>query len=277
MQRQPEGAVRWRVPDSPRSKEAPAANPGASFRFEAGAGSQIRGRHPLVPWCYPLSKTDKPKRAQWSVMDFDALVRRRRMVRNYLDRPVARDVIERIVERARKGPSAGFSQGLYFVVVTDEATRRELAQLAGEDDYVKDGMTPWISRAPVHVVVCVSEEDYHARYREPDKLADDGTEIEWPVPYWWIDAGATLMLLLLAAVDEGLGAGFFGVHRLEGITDLLGIPANVRADRSGNDGLRGRNPTPGLSLARPQTHNRNDPLGTLVIEFGTRQIFRSEG
>ena len=43
----------------------------------------------------------------------------------------------------------------------------------------------------------------------PDKL-DDGQEIDWPVPYWFVDAGAALMLLLLAAIDEGLGAGRVG-------------------------------------------------------------------
>jgi nitroreductase len=73
----------------------------------------------------------------------------------------------------------------------------------------------------------VSEADYHARYSESDKLATDGREIEWPIPYWWVDIGASLMLLLLAAVDEGLAAGFFGVHRLEGLRDLLGVPEEV--------------------------------------------------
>ena len=44
----------------------------------------------------------------------------------------------------------------------------------------------------------------------PDKL-DDGEEIEWPVPYWFVDAGAALMMLLLASLDEGLAAGVSGV------------------------------------------------------------------
>jgi nitroreductase len=71
----------------------------------------------------------------------------------------------------------------------------------------------------------VSEEAYHRRYREPDKLTEEGAEIEWPVPYWWVDAGAALMLILLAAVDEGLAAGFVGVHALPGLQELLAIPS----------------------------------------------------
>ena len=148
------------------------------------------------------------------------------MVRSYADEPVDRAVIERIVATGMKGPSAGFAQGLYTVVVTESATRRAIADLADEDRYAELGLPRWISGAPVHIVVCDSEADYHARYNEPDKL-EDGEEIEWPVPYWHIDAGAMMMLLLLSAVDEGLGAGFFGVRRLLGLKELLGIPEHV--------------------------------------------------
>ena len=160
-------------------------------------------------------------------MDFADVLRRRRAVRNYLPEPVPHETIERIVERARRVPSGGFSQGLRLVVVTEESTRLALAELAGEAEYVARGFEPWISRAPVHVVVCTREEDYHDRYREPDKLRDDGTEIAWPVPYWWVDAGAAMMLLLLAAVDEGLGAGMFGVLDWAPVKELLGVPADV--------------------------------------------------
>ncbi|MGH2730193.1 MAG: nitroreductase family protein [Actinomycetota bacterium] len=161
-------------------------------------------------------------------MELTEVIKRRRMARNYLDKPVAMDTLERIVATGRRGPSAGFTQGVYFVVVTEADTRAAIAKLADEDHYVaEEGLPPWISSAPAHVVVCVSEADYHARYLEPDKINDDGSEIDWPIPYWWVDGGAALMLLLLAVVDEGLAAGFFGVHRLGGLQELLGIPEDV--------------------------------------------------
>ena len=69
--------------------------------------------------------------------------------------------------------------------------------------------------------------DYHDRYREADKLTGDGEEIEWPVPYWYVDAGAAVMLIWLAAIDEGLAAGIFGVHAWSDVRDLLGIPDDV--------------------------------------------------
>ena len=160
-------------------------------------------------------------------MEFAEVVRRRKMIRNYLDEPVDPDALERILDAARRAPSAGHSQGQYLVVVTDPGTRKTIAELSDEARYVASGMSPWMSTAPVHVVVCARENDYHDRYREADKLTDEGGEIDWPVPYWWADAGATLMLLLLAAVNEGLGAGLFGSHRLEGLKELLGIPDDV--------------------------------------------------
>jgi nitroreductase len=160
-------------------------------------------------------------------VEFKDVVAKRRMVRNYSSEPVDPAAVRRIVEAARRGPSAGFTQGQYFIVLTDESTRRALAEVANEAEYVAKGMDPWISSAPVHIAVCTSEADYRTRYSEPDKLAPDGSQHGWPVPYWWIDAGAALMLLLLAAVDEGLAAGFFGVHRLEGLSAALGVPDDV--------------------------------------------------
>jgi nitroreductase len=149
------------------------------------------------------------------------------MVRNYGPDPVPAEAIDRIINAARKAPSAGFSQGVSFIVVTNEGTRRQIGDLAGESGYVAAGFDPWISRAPTHIVVAVSELAYHERYQEADKLQPDGSEIEWPIPYWWVDAGAALMLVLLAAVNEGLAAGFLGVHSTPGLRELLEIPAAV--------------------------------------------------
>ena len=180
------------------------------------------------------------------------LVKRRRIVRNYTDEPVDGAVVDRILDAARRGPSAGFSQGVSFVVVTSESGRSTIADLADEPAYVEAGFDPWISKAPVHVVVCVSEEVYRSRYREPDKSAD-GSEQDWPVPYWWVDAGAALMLVLLAAVAEGLAAGFLGSHALDRLAETLGIPSEVRPigivtlghpapDRRSGSLARGRKP-----------------------------------
>ena len=159
---------------------------------------------------------------------FGALLAQRRMVRDYLPDAIPRETIERIVSVIRRAPSAGFSQGHRLVVVTDADTRRELARLAGEDEYVAMGMKPWLSTAPVHVFVGVREESYHERYRQADKLRD-GEEIGWPAPYWYVDAGALFMLLQLAALDEGLAAGVYGVLPAQApvVKELLGVPEDI--------------------------------------------------
>jgi FMN reductase [NAD(P)H] len=159
---------------------------------------------------------------------FRELLRKRRMVRHYLPDAIPREKVERIVAVVRRAPSGGFSQGHRLVVVTEEATRTELARLAGEDEYVALGMEPWISVAPVHVVVGTREESYHERYRQPDKLRE-GEEIGWPAPYWYVDAGAAFMLLQLAALDEGLASGVFGVlpEQVPALKALVGLPGDV--------------------------------------------------
>ena len=160
-------------------------------------------------------------------MDFYDVVRKRRMVRNYdPDRPVGREVLERIAAAAQKAPSAGFSQGQRLVIVLDPERRRRIAELCDEPEYVAAGFDPWISRAPALFIPCVSEEIYHARYREPDKLNPEGTEIDWPVPYWYVDVGCTVMLILLAAVSEGLAAGFLGTHRMADLASELRLPSD---------------------------------------------------
>lgn len=159
-------------------------------------------------------------------MDFEDVIRMRRMVRNYRPDPVPGEILDRIVDAGLRAPSAGNSQGLGFVIVTEPDTRMTIASLADEDEYLSRGFDPWISRAPAHIVITVSEQRYRDRYREPDKLGPDGQEVDWPVPYWWVDAGAAMMGLLLAAVNEGLGAGFLGVHSLPDLGALLHIPSH---------------------------------------------------
>lgn len=177
-------------------------------RHEAGIG------HPVM----------RRKAGTFSPMDFSEVLARRRMVRNYSDQSVDADVLDEVARAALRAPSAGNSQALGVVVVTDPAVRQAIADIAGEKEYVDAGFDPWISKAPAHVVISVSEDVYHRRYREPDKLTDDG-EINWPVPFWWVDAGAAMMAVLLAAVDKGLGAGFLGVHSLPDLAALLGLPS----------------------------------------------------
>ena len=182
-------------------------------------------------------------------MEFRETIRRRRMVRNYQSLPVSAQAVERIVTAGLSAPSAGNSQGQSLVVVTDAPVRARIARLAGEHRYSGRGFDPWISGAPVHIVVCVSADAYRRRYREPDK----GATGAWPVPYWWVDGGATLMAVLLASVDEGLAAGFLGAHSIPGLSRLLGIPEDTAplgvvtigrpaADRPSGSLARGRRP-----------------------------------
>ena len=155
-------------------------------------------------------------------MEFTDVVMKRRAVRRFEDGGVDREVIERIARLAQRTPSAGFSQGQRLVVVTEPVRRREVARICGEEEYEPD-FGPWISECAAQFVPCVSEAIYHRRYQEPDKVEEDGSEIEWPVPFWWVDIGATMQNIMLAAVNEGLGCGFVGPE-IEPLRAYLGIP-----------------------------------------------------
>ena len=155
-------------------------------------------------------------------MEFRDVVMRRRAVRRFEEGGVGRATIDEIARLAQRTPSAGFSQGQRLVVVVDRDLRRAVARAAGEDEY--DDFGPWISECAAQFIPCVSAEIYHRRYQEADKVQDDGSEIDWPVPYWYVDVGATMMVVMLAAVDGGLASGFAGAFDPDAIRLLLGIP-----------------------------------------------------
>lgn len=160
-------------------------------------------------------------------MEFQETVLKRRMVRNFSERPVDLEIIERIVDLTRHAPSAGFTQGQSFVIVTKSDLKKSIAVTCEEEEYVKSGFDAFISKAPILLIPCTSELAYHKRYQENDKVDDTGSEIEWPVPYWFMDIGCSVMIALLAAIDEGLVCAFAGSKDLKTLRSLLNIPAEV--------------------------------------------------
>ena len=163
-------------------------------------------------------------------MEFGEVVRRRRMVRDYDPaRPVPPEVVERLLEHAIRAPSAGFSQGWAFLVLSEDEDRERFWSVTTSAD-ATDGWLTRMRRAPLLVVVLSSKDAYLDRYAEPDKGWADRAEARWPVPYWDVDAGMAALLILLTAVDEGLGACFFGVpaERVDALREAFGVPASHR-------------------------------------------------
>lgn len=158
-------------------------------------------------------------------MELGEAVRRRRMVRNFEDRPVPAGALRRILDHARRAPSAGHTQGSAFLVLEGPEQVGRFWDCTFPAGRRSGFRWPGLFRAPVIVVPCASKEAYLDRYAEPDKGWTDRDEARWPVPYWDIDCGMATMAMLLTAVDEGLGALFFGIF--EGLGELraeFGIP-----------------------------------------------------
>jgi nitroreductase len=147
-------------------------------------------------------------------MEFAELLRQRRMVRHYLDQRVEPAVIDRIIAAGLRAPSAGYSQGYALLSLTTAADRELFwtvtetpQETASWPPDVRDG----VMRAPAIVIALSSKRIYLERYAERDKGWTDRDESRWPVPYWHVDTGMVALLMLLQAVDEGLGALFIGM------------------------------------------------------------------
>jgi nitroreductase len=196
-------------------------------------------------------------------MDFSTVVRRRRMVRAFRPDAIAAPVLGRVLHPATRSPSAGHTQGVSLVVLEHERV----------GDYWDATLPParrvgfsWpgLLAAPVLVVVAVDPLAYVERYAETDKTASGlGAAADaWPQPMWFVDAGMAVHAVLLAAVDEGLGACFFGVFEHEAaVRALVGAPAGVRI--AGTVALGFADPTRDRPSSSAGRSRRSD-----VVRFG---------
>jgi nitroreductase len=165
-------------------------------------------------------------------MEFQDVVRKRRMVRRFTGAPVPETSLSRILDNATRAPSAGFSQGWSFLVLDrPEDVQRYWSIFLGDAEWEADGWLKGMMTAPVLVLPCSSKAAYLSRYAESDKgwtdLSPEAVEARWPMPFWHMDTAMAVMLMLQTVVDEGLGACYFGIpprHDAE-VRDAFGIPA----------------------------------------------------
>lgn len=164
-------------------------------------------------------------------MEFRETVRRRRMVRRFAQEPIDKDRLRRVLEVARHAPSGGFSQGFDFVVLTKPEELEWFYRVADDptDPDQFPGRDPELAPACV-VLPFANKRLYLDRYAQPDKVQFGmDKEENWPVPFWTVDTSMAIMLILLAAVDEGLGAWYFGITRGEdAVMRDLGVPPTCK-------------------------------------------------
>ena len=194
-------------------------------------------------------------------MEFQDVVHRRRMVRDFSDQPVARPLIEQLVANATRGPSGGFSQGSAFVVLTEASQRRMFWETTSGPEWRGESESEPLTRAPVVIVPLAHKQAYLDRYALPDKAHTPlAHEEHWPAPYWDIDTGFGVMLILLTAVDLGLGALFFAIFQGEkALMEALGVPLGYRPIGAIAVGQA----TPG-ERSRPELPTGRRPLGETV-------------
>lgn len=198
-------------------------------------------------------------------MDLDDAITRRRMVRAFAPTPIPATTIDELLDLSRRAPSAGNTQAVSFIVLdTPSATARYWAVTLPPPQRDRFRWQQLLD-APVLVMVVTEPAAYPNRYAEPDKARTGlGRSVEeWPVPYWWVDAGAVIQNLLLLVVDRGLGACLFGPFDHEpGLREAFGLGAGTRI--AGTIAIGHPLPhQPGRSAGR-----RRPPLSAVVTRPG---------
>ena len=143
-------------------------------------------------------------------MDFDEVIKKRKMIREYQQgRQIPTDIINKLLKNAHRSPSAGHTQVQEFIIVIDPVTKRKLCQASLGQSQVED--------ASVLIIVCSNTSRSVNRYKKR------GTEF-----YSVIDGAFASMIILLGAVNEGIGASFVGAFEDNKVTKVLGLPVHVK-------------------------------------------------
>jgi nitroreductase len=187
-------------------------------------------------------------------MELSEAVKARRMTRNFSGRELPPGLLDSMLADALSAPSAGNTQGREFVVLEGRTeTVRYWESTTDEPWRSTSRRFEGLSRAPVVVLPFVEPEAYLARYREPDKSRRDGAEVEWVVPFWFVDAAYSVMTLLLRAAAEGIGGVFLGNFRGEdALRTNLGVPDRYRWLGAVLLGEAAEPDPPSSSLSRPK-------------------------
>ena len=143
-------------------------------------------------------------------MDFDEVIKKRKMIREYQqDRQIPTDLINKLLRNAHKSPSAGHTQVQEFIIVIDPITKKKLCEASLGQSQIGD--------ASVLITVCANTSRSANRYRKR------GTEF-----YSVIDGAFASMIILLSAVNEGIGASFVGAFEDNEVRKILRLPVQVR-------------------------------------------------
>ena len=176
------------------------------------------------------------------------------MCRSFRPEPVDPALVDHLVDLASRAPSAGKTQGWHLVVLEGAQTDR-FWRHAFAPERRAGFRWPGLFDAPVILLPFADPDAYVARYAEPDKARTGlgaGADA-WPTPYWTVDASMSVMTLLLAAEDAGLGALFFAVFNGEAeVRAELGVPGDLQLLGAIALGWPAADPSPGLSARRPR-------------------------
>ncbi|MFW6075119.1 MAG: nitroreductase family protein [Chloroflexota bacterium] len=178
-------------------------------------------------------------------MEFQDVIRKRKMYRSYLDKPVDPETIDLLLENAIRAPSAGFSQGWGFLVLDTPDDTRRFWEMNWDD---RDQNPRWqtMENAPVIIIPMANKKAYIDRYAEPDKGWTDRDEGRWPTPFWITDTSFAAMNILLTVVDQGLGALFFGIRDIPRFRKTFNVPEEYE-------------PIGAISIGHPDPSDRPSP------------------
>ena len=201
-------------------------------------------------------------------MEFQDVVKHRKMIRSYTDQPIPEEKIQKIIDNFFKGPSAGFSQGILLLVLKEQKDIERYFNCLGTKEARNQGiMSKWskMENAKVILIPIAHKDTYLERYAQPDKGWTDKSELHWPVPFWLTDTAMASMIALLTVVDLGLGALFVGLSEEPAIRKEFNIPDEFKPIGAIIIGNPDSSDPPSPSLKRGRRKKEN------IVHYGNFQ------
>jgi nitroreductase len=133
------------------------------------------------------------------------IIRKRRSIRLYEEKPVKQEKLNRVLEAGRLAPSADNRQPWRFIVATDEKIKEKLRAAYDEE---------WFVSAPVIIIGCAVPKEAWVRM--------DGQE------YWMVDVAIAMQNMILVATELSLGTCWIADFDEEAARKALKLPHSVR-------------------------------------------------
>ncbi len=142
-------------------------------------------------------------------MEFIDVIRTRQSIRNFLDKPISKNILDEILEAGRLAPSAQNRQCWQYIAINDKQIIKDLALKSG----LVGKVNFFIKDAPLILVATANPKDSIVMNNQS---------------YYLVDVAVSFQQMMLTAWNFGIGSCWLAAFNEEKVRSILNIPKNIK-------------------------------------------------